>query len=669
MSSDGSLDAFRGASVEERVRTLLELRQGRELPEPRLLEEALGDASWRVRKMAVECVQSAEDPEPSIPVLVSLLASEDNAGLRNAAMEALELLGSVAVEPLIACLANPDLDVRKFAVDTLGIIGDRAAFDGLVGCLDDDDVNIRCAAAQSLGQLGSPAAVEPLLAHLGAGELNVDYAILEALGRIEGAEVPLETLEHPFHDSILRKTTYRLLARSGDPRAVRWLLEGIERGSRSERETAASALVDRYEQLEDPTARAELVLQIREGVKLSRILALAEGLEENDLPRMRTAARFLGWSGRPEAVPALLELAREERLATLVHEAFRALGEEALEGLVEAFADVTETTQVIILEAVSTGQAEEGRPAIEAGLASESPDVRVAAIRALAELPGDPVDPLLARLDDEAPEVQRAVVETLGALAPRLRSRILDRVGAELEAPAPRRRSLIAILGLVGQAAEVPTLTHALHDPDPQVRRAAVGALAGIGHPEALGSLLFAVADESDDVRIAAAHALGRFHEPRARDALGVLLEDRSTRVRCAALAGIGSVGGEADLDRIVPSIRSTDPYVATCGIDAGLRVAGSRRSEVVESALSHANPDVVLHVLDTFRGADVPFERYAGTLIDHSHARIRARAAQLAADLGLRAVRPMLERRLDLEAEGEARDALRRAVASLGDP
>src|SRR5450830_1809496 len=58
---------------------------------------AMGDASWRVRKEAVMAVVAGEVTDGVMEALVGMLGSQENAGLRNSAVEALEKLGPLAL--------------------------------------------------------------------------------------------------------------------------------------------------------------------------------------------------------------------------------------------------------------------------------------------------------------------------------------------------------------------------------------------------------------------------------------------------------------------------------------------------------------------------------------------------------------------------------------------
>ncbi|NIQ96152.1 MAG: HEAT repeat domain-containing protein, partial [Desulfuromonadales bacterium] len=97
---------------------------------------ALGDESWRVRKEAVDLFLRRPENARCAGEVVKLLHSEENAGLRNAAMEILIRLGRQAVPHLLSEIGTPDHDVRKFILDIVGEIGDPSCVPALVDSLN-----------------------------------------------------------------------------------------------------------------------------------------------------------------------------------------------------------------------------------------------------------------------------------------------------------------------------------------------------------------------------------------------------------------------------------------------------------------------------------------------------------------------------------------------------
>ncbi|HSI05256.1 MAG TPA: HEAT repeat domain-containing protein, partial [Myxococcota bacterium] len=190
--------------------------------------DALGDASWRVRKAAVQAALRFAKNETLVPALIAALADHENAGLRNAASETLVLLGAPVVEQIVRQLSRADADQRKFMVEVLGVIGTAAAQAALFAVQDDVDVNVRAAVAESLGRIGGDAVIGRLRERLQGTQNDLQAAVyvLEALARA-GACVPLVELQWFVANPSLARSLYPVLGNTADPRVVPILLEAI----------------------------------------------------------------------------------------------------------------------------------------------------------------------------------------------------------------------------------------------------------------------------------------------------------------------------------------------------------------------------------------------------------------------------------------------------------
>jgi len=71
-------------------------------------------------------------------------------------------LGPPAVDYLVSNLRDSDKKVRLAAVDALGEIGDKRAYEHLVGLLEDPDHDVRFACVVALGAIGDERARGPL---------------------------------------------------------------------------------------------------------------------------------------------------------------------------------------------------------------------------------------------------------------------------------------------------------------------------------------------------------------------------------------------------------------------------------------------------------------------------------------------------------------------------
>lgn len=126
-------------------------------------------------------------------LLLQKLKSE-SAEMRAYAAEGLGGVGDVhAVVPLIDALDDNNSTVRRFAISSLGKIRDDRATDVLIPFLQDEEADMRCAAAVALGELGlsedrfsTPPVqiIEALINSITDSDRGVCSAAIVALGRI-----------------------------------------------------------------------------------------------------------------------------------------------------------------------------------------------------------------------------------------------------------------------------------------------------------------------------------------------------------------------------------------------------------------------------------------------------------------------------------------------------
>jgi HEAT repeat protein len=218
----------------------------------------------------------ADIGQPALPALVNALRSKDRYQ-RGYAASALGRIGSTtAVGPLVEVLRSRDDEwVRREAAEALGRIGDAAAFDPLVQGLRDSEDGVRSTAAVALGELGNARAEGPLIDALRRGNSTVCCMAAKALGKIGGEKgiAALTTVALESHDidvecaaiealgnmgqaavtslvGIFRAAigahvalvAALALARTGDPRAVDTLKEGLQHSDEHVRHAARNAL-------------------------------------------------------------------------------------------------------------------------------------------------------------------------------------------------------------------------------------------------------------------------------------------------------------------------------------------------------------------------------------------------------------------------------------------
>lgn len=152
-------------------------------PEPKVKDEVeiqidlLKDKDWFRRKEAAITLGEMGDERAVAPLITALRDNEWN--VREAAQDALAMIGSPAVEPLIKALR--EYQIRRYVIQVLGKIKDERVLDPLFVQLRNEEFKDDATAA--LVEVGLPA-VERLTAVINDKDKNVRKHAVQALGAI-----------------------------------------------------------------------------------------------------------------------------------------------------------------------------------------------------------------------------------------------------------------------------------------------------------------------------------------------------------------------------------------------------------------------------------------------------------------------------------------------------
>lgn len=206
-------DVVASAEVETEVE-----EQEEELVEEQVKDEIdiqidlLNDSDWVVRREAIITLGEMGD-ERCIEPIVRCLPDGDWQ-VRDAAVEALALIGSPAVELLLRYVR--DYDARKSAIKALGKINDERVLDPLITMIRNDE--FKDDATWALAELGKPAVGRLLELLKDPEEVTRKQAIL-ALGEIKDescVDALIESLKDP--DWFTRLSAASALEKMKDPR-------------------------------------------------------------------------------------------------------------------------------------------------------------------------------------------------------------------------------------------------------------------------------------------------------------------------------------------------------------------------------------------------------------------------------------------------------------------
>ena len=628
------------------------------------LFQALGDESWRVRKEAVELLSRIDFSPGMTEELVTLLRSQDNAGMRNAAVEVLVRLGEKAVPVLHPYVKDADHDVRKFIIDIMGSIGNASFVPLLIDALDDPDANVSVAAVENLGKIGDHRAVDPLLNLLDKPDVWLQYAILEALGRI-AVPVQVSAIAPLAAHGLLKKAAYECLGAVGGIEAVPILLSGLGEKAKNARRAAAFALDKIRDTMPARIAEEAVDPGLRELQGTPVVELLLECLSTPDTAVRKALVKILGVIGDKRAAGELLRGCGDYRLRSCCLQAFQAMGEIITPFLEKEYFDADEGERCIITYLCGEMGLQGCTSLLAQGMLDALPAVRKEAVVACGKLGlVDFIPDIIDLLDDFDEDVREGAVVALARLA-ELDKEAVEGVAEVLafDKDPEKRRDAAHLFGALKDTERLSLL---MKDEDVTVRKTAVSTLADLKNKASTGHLLMALVDEDPEVRISAALALGETAGADAVDSLLLLLKDENPWVRCAALKSLGKLKGRKALHAVETILENAEGAVMIAAIEALGEMGGGRAQGLLERALRNEDEEVVKTAMSLLaRNGEQWLGKYREALILHPNWGVRNHFVKLMADLmGKEAgpyLRKALEREVDDLVKGQIRDLLER--------
>ncbi len=171
-----------------------------------ILSLALQDKDKGVRDSAARSL--LEIQSPSVPYAIVEYLTDSSFVTRNLASNLLAKKGSNSLGALIPYFKYENQDVRKLALDTVGLIGDRRALPEIIPMLCDQDENVVVAAIEAMGNICDASAIP----HLSMAYVCHPYArvvIAEAIGKIGDSSAStflaalLRDVENPQGEDLL----------------------------------------------------------------------------------------------------------------------------------------------------------------------------------------------------------------------------------------------------------------------------------------------------------------------------------------------------------------------------------------------------------------------------------------------------------------------------------
>jgi HEAT repeat protein/energy-coupling factor transporter ATP-binding protein EcfA2 len=560
------------------------------------LIESLNNKDSEVRGRAAEALGKIGSTV-AVPALITHL--DDHHSVRERAAEALGKIGStVAVPALAACLNDELFEVRQSAVEALSRIGTVDAVKALIIAINHQDEVVQRITAKALGGIDNAEAIKALIVALnGHDDYTVRTIAAEGLGRRDHAEA-IKALITALSDGydIRNAALHTLMRVNCAEEAVEGLVPLLTHEDPNTRHSAICALGE----IGSAAAAALIPVLNHENYRF-RLLA-AKGLGRiNHIEAVEVLVEVLsvasgkgvgfgdylpvvealGQINSPEAVDTLIKVL-ESKLITVLNDknfksgryiqnrrnAAEALGKlktaDAIAALTAALNDRdNEVRRIAALQLEEAGSAEVVKALIKA-LDHEASKVRDYATILLGKIGYVEATPfLITALNDKDDNIRTSAARALEKMKTADATEALL-VALNSENTLWVRVKIAEVLGRMGRAEAVETLTTMLNDSNSWTRKSVARALGGINSAEAVKALTTALNDEDRDVRTASIEALGKINRAEAVAVLTRVLEieTEDRNVRCRAAEGLGRIGGAEAVTALTQALEDEDSSV-----------------------------------------------------------------------------------------------------------
>jgi HEAT repeat protein len=393
------------------------------------LAAALQDESKGVRDAAARSLLTLGGN--NVPRAIVEYIADRNITTRNLASELLVKMGTRSVPAIVPYLQDSDHDVRKFAVDILGLIGSREPVSPMLPLLHDRDENVVVSTVEALGNIGSPESVEELIALYGESPV-ARATVVEALGKIGEARVEAfllgELVRSSAMDVVTQFAVVEALGRIGSAMA----LQTLQATTGSVRGKIRSALLHAMSQIAgrigtplpvDPALKPGLIAALGDDDMAVRLSAAAwlHHFPGEDV----TAALVRALGGGQELdnllTSCLAERAETFRSALAVLADAPAAQRKTLVGLIGRLA-LGFIGQIMRHEPLPADEMQFARAfeAIAAGWEQGDEETRAAIVDTLFRLDGDRAVQFLDQIaNDPDPWLRMHVIEVIAAISDR----------------------------------------------------------------------------------------------------------------------------------------------------------------------------------------------------------------------------------------------------------
>ena len=584
---------------------------------------------------------------------------------------------------------------------------------GLRAALASEDAGVRATAAIGLARAGEPGTIATLVETVSAPamQLATRRAAAEALAVVAESEGVAELrrmidrLNDPSvlgQSALLHAELLRGLSRHVDPTVDPRFVAALTNGDPDVRREAVIAWVrhrgqmipEELEQLRsdtDPQIRALVLHALAVAAHPQAAEWLETALRDPDFAVQQAAVEALGTLASPEAIALLREHYDDwpDRLRAIAVDAFARVAAE--EELVAGVRDEAWRVRIAAAEALSAASPETARRLVRELIADRVPQVRVAAIEALADWPLEEVGALLlTALESDMFLPRKRAAETLAALWPpaarfrpdasaEQRTQWIEELKREWEAAYGPLDEAVAAMAEPVQIAVDPAVVSAV---SAALRAASEGYLPAfvkqqiVGQLKAVGpSLVPALEKLRAQADVVIPELIYRDVLPEYSEAFGLLVQlaDADVSLRRQAVSRLVELHRDGKFSSLVWSRlaeltrRETDPTIWREVMQLLAEHPDPTATDLAAVALSHADAGVRRLACEFY--AAYPEAASTPALIrslDDPHPAVVAAAIRALGELGQLPDPTALERML-LAQDAELRIAAARSLVQVG--
>ncbi|BCB96453.1 hypothetical protein JZK55_13750 [Dissulfurispira thermophila] len=530
----------------------------------------------------------------------------ENSYLRNTALIILTSLDGVVVPLLYPLLKDKDDDVRKFVIDLMGDIKKGVEPSMIMPLLNDHNANVRAAAAKSLGLLGYRDAIPELIKAI-KDEEWVCFSVLDALGDLKAVEAvkDIGSLLNSSSEAVCF-AAIETLGKIGSEKAVDALISYLPKASQDEGNAIIKSLIQIGITPEMTDLSEHLIKMLKDG----------------DWEEKEIAMKGIVSLNCKEAVPVIVDIAgsldpsvpeNEERIRLLKDTISSIDSEDELLNLLDS-PDIKYRGKSFAIEILGNIRSKKAISKLVDYLDDVRRDLRRASAEALGEIgePNSTEHLIEVSIKDVDAHVRRSAIEAIGNIrAKDAFKSLMDLLEVERYYDVIEKivEALIKIdadvflsnvLGyrdnvreiIAKTVSDVDILLVLADDPNKKVKMAAIYGLGRIGTDKAVSRLIWFLGDSDPDIRKAAVVGLGeaRYCSHELFDAL----HDDDPWVRFYTIKAIAfSCDKEEAINMISTMLSDEFIPVVMSAIDTIKEIGGREAYEVLAQHKEHSNPDV----------------------------------------------------------------------------